>query len=115
MSPEDNPTSEPEPDISVTTNSRRETRGANPTPSDLRLVVEISDRSYHFDMGIKASLYARAGICEYWVVDVRDTYAPVLIVHRRPGDGGYQDVARYTHTESVTVLDGRQIRLQDCQ
>jgi hypothetical protein len=41
-----------------------------PRPGDLRLAVEISDTTLGFDLTTKAELYARAGIVEYWVVDV---------------------------------------------
>jgi Uma2 family endonuclease len=45
------------------------------------LVVEIAESSYQIDREYKASLYARAGIPEYWLVDLaRET----LEVHREP-------------------------------
>ncbi|MFL6452324.1 MAG: Uma2 family endonuclease [Bryobacteraceae bacterium] len=105
VAPEDNPTSEPEPDLMVTYQSRRELRNSNPKPEDLRLVVEISDSTYDFDMKVKAALYARGGIREYWVVDVRVPDAPRLIVHLDPKDGQYSSFA-YPHDEDVTVMQG---------
>jgi hypothetical protein len=47
--PEDNPTNEPEPDLVVLSKPSREFRDANPRPTDLRLVVEISD----FNLGLR--------------------------------------------------------------
>jgi Uma2 family endonuclease len=41
-----------------------------PEPSDVLLVVEISDTTLRFDQTTKLALYARHGIEEYWVVDV---------------------------------------------
>ena len=61
VAPEDNPTSEPEPDLIVLSRSLREFK-ANPRPTDLRLVVEISDSTVGFDLTKKAALYARAGV-----------------------------------------------------
>ncbi|UVO54747.1 Uma2 family endonuclease [Sphingomonas sp. SUN039] len=56
----------PEPDISVTSYT-----GNDPVPLDqLALVVEVSDTTLAIDLGRKRSLYARAGVPEYWVVDV---------------------------------------------
>ena len=56
----------PEPDISVTSYT-----GNDPVPLDqLILVVEVSDTTLAIDLGRKRSLYARAGVPEYWVVDV---------------------------------------------
>jgi Uma2 family endonuclease len=45
------------------------------------LVVEVADTSYRTDHGYKAGLYARAGIAEYWIVDLT---SETLEVHRAP-------------------------------
>jgi Uma2 family endonuclease len=92
VSPDDNPTSEPEPDLAVLAQPCPVYGDANPGPSDLRLIVEISDTTLAFDLGIKARLYARAGIAEYWVVDVTGRR---IVVHRAPRDGVYEDVGSY--------------------
>ena len=112
VAPEDNPTSEPEPDLIVTYQSRRVTRGVNPKPEDLRLVVEVSDSTYDYDRKIKAALYARAGIREYWLVDIRAVDAPRLIVHVEPKDGRYRDFA-FGHDEEITVTQGLTLRLKN--
>lgn len=71
--------SEPEPDIAVVAPDPSGYRDAHPTRAVL--VVEIADASYRFDREHKASLYARAGIPECWIVDLgRDT----VEVHRAP-------------------------------
>lgn len=98
--PEDNPTSDPEPDVVVLRRSGRELT-ANPKPEDLRFVAEVSHTTLSFDMKVKAGLYARAGIAEYWVVDVDGRR---VIVHRRPEDGLYRDVAAYGAGERVATL-----------
>lgn len=54
-----------------------------------RLVVEVADSSLSYDRGLKASLYARFGIRELWVIDaVRQTSR----VYRRPAPAGYLDI-----------------------
>ncbi len=62
VAPEDNPTTEPEPDLVVLAKPSREFRDANPRPADLRLVVEISDSTLGVDLTTKAELYARAAL-----------------------------------------------------
>jgi Uma2 family endonuclease len=57
----------PEPDIAVT--DAPEGDGILPLES-IRLVVEVADSTLRKDLGLKAALYARAGVPEYWVVDV---------------------------------------------
>ena len=101
VAPQDNPSSEPEPDLVVLARPSREYTDANPRPSDLRLVVEISGSTLGFDLTTKAELYARAGIAEYWVVDVA---ARRLIVHREPREGLYRSISAYAEDEAVSPL-----------
>jgi Uma2 family endonuclease len=101
VAPEDNPTNEPEPDLVVLAKPSREFQDANPRPGDPRLVVEISDSTLGFDLTTKAELYARAGIVEYWVIDVA---ARRLVVHRDPREGLYRSVTAYGEDETVAPL-----------
>ena len=69
--------SEPEPDVSVVPRDAVAYRDAH--PSRPALIVEVAESSYRVDHGYKASLYARAGVPEYWIIDVvRET----VEVHR---------------------------------
>ena len=71
--------SEPEPDIAVVSGTRRDYRGGH--PSHPALIVEVADSSLPLDRGEKASVYARARIADYWVVNLVDD---VLEVYRDP-------------------------------
>jgi len=102
VAPEDLPTNEPEPDLVVTTKSVREFT-TSPKPDEIRLVVEISDTTVKYDRTVKASLYARAGIPEYWVVDVPQKR---LIVHRAPNNGEYTSITIHASGEIITPLTG---------
>jgi Uma2 family endonuclease len=101
VAPEDNPASEPEPDVILLRQPTLEYRKSNPRPSDLRLVVEVSDTTLGFDLTKKANLYARAKIAEYWVFDLAERQ---LIVHRDPRAGHYQSIMAYGEQESVAPL-----------
>ena len=101
VSQEDNPSNEPEPDLIVLNRNLKTFRSANPGPQDLRLVVEVADTTLRFDLTTKAALYARAGIVEYWVLDVSGRR---LIVHRDPQFGKYAVVLVYSEQESVAPL-----------
>jgi Uma2 family endonuclease len=100
VAPEDNPTNEPEPDLIVLKEELSHFT-SNPRAQDLRLVVEIADSSLNFDLTVKAALYARAEICEYWVLDVGGRR---LLVHRNPRAGTYADIAVYDEHECVSPL-----------
>lgn len=99
--PQDIPSSEPEPDLIVLHEPVVSLSTSNPTPKDLALVCEVSDSTLAFDLSRKADLYARAGINEYWVLDLINRR---MIVHRAPTPGGYQSVQAFEATESVAPL-----------
>jgi Uma2 family endonuclease len=63
--------------------------GARPTPEDILLLVEIAESSLRYDLTVKATLYARHGIREYWVVDLN---SDTLIRHTHPASGAYSSV-----------------------
>jgi Uma2 family endonuclease len=62
------PNNVPEPDISVT--AEPEGEGLIPLAS-LALIVEVADTTLRYDLKVKQRIYAREGVPEYWVVDVR--------------------------------------------
>jgi Uma2 family endonuclease len=71
------------------------------SPLALLLLIEVADSSLPFDLSIKALLYARAGVRDYWVVDVQGRR---IHVHRAPTASGYVNVHAYTEEESVALL-----------
>jgi Uma2 family endonuclease len=82
--------SAPQPDIAWVTLRRYADR--RPLPEEVSLLVEVADTSLDFDTTAKASLYAAAGIADYWVVDL---VSRAVIVFREPRSGGYE--SRSTH------------------
>ena len=75
----------PEPDITLTSY-----RGAGVVPLEtVALVIEVSDSTLDNDLGVKADLYANAGVPEYWVVDVNENR---VLMHANPrADGSGYD------------------------
>ena len=71
--------SDPQPDIAVITGKARDFMDAHPTSA--ALVIEVAVSSLSYDRKQKASLYAKAGIKDYWIVNVEDEQ---LEVYRRP-------------------------------
>ena len=87
--------SEPEPDMAVVPGSRRD---HIQHPSHPVLIVEVADWTLRFDRNAKASLYARAGIEDYWIVNLVDQ---VLEVRRDPVAA---PKARYGHRYATTIV-----------
>lgn len=69
----------PEPDLAVVPGRRADYQLAHPTRPVL--VVEVADSSLRFDREEKGSLYARARIGEYWIVNLIDR---VVEIYRAP-------------------------------
>jgi Uma2 family endonuclease len=105
------PESEPEPDVCVVAGGPRDY--AIDHPARPALVVEVSASRLAFDREDKASLYARAGIPEYWIVNLLDRR---LEVYRRPAGPGapwrYRDVAVLDAAGEVAPLAAPAARIR---
>ena len=89
--------SEPEPDLAVVPGSFRDYQTGH--PSRPVLVIEVSETSVALDREHKGSLYARAGIDDYWILNLVDR---VLEVYRRPMlDAAAPFNWRYAATEVI--------------
>lgn len=62
--------SEPEPDMAVVPGNPRHYRDVHPERA--ALIVEVALSRLRFDREHKGSLYARAGIADYWIVNIPD-------------------------------------------
>ena len=106
--------SEPEPDIVVVRGGLRDYLTTH--PSRPVLIVEVAETSLALDRLRKGGLYARAGIAEYWIVDL---VGEVLEVYREPvhaplGLGGckYDSVRRLRRNAVVTPLAAPRARIR---
>jgi Uma2 family endonuclease len=89
--------SEPQPDLMVLKPRDDFYAARHPGPSDVLLLIEVTDTTGVYDRATKLPLYARSGIVEAWVVDVR---RHVIEVYRGPTLRGYRtrrDVPRGRH------------------
>jgi Uma2 family endonuclease len=93
--------SEPEPDVAVVRGAIRDFVDGHPRSA--ALVVEVADSSVHFDRTDKAEIYARAGIADYWIVNIPGR---CLEVRRDPDPGAaeYRQLATYAETDAVSPL-----------
>jgi Uma2 family endonuclease len=98
------PHSEPEPDVAVVVGTREQHAGQHPTTA--ALIVEVSDTTLISDRTRKASLYTRAGIADYWIVNLVDRK---LVVRRipvpdssQPYGHGYASISELVPPAAVT-------------
>lgn len=91
--------SEPEPDLFWARRADYSTR--HPRPAEILLVIEVSDSSLARDRGLKARLYAEAGIADYWLANIPDRCAEV---RRDPRGSEYRSVQVYRKGQQVRLL-----------
>jgi MEMO1 family protein len=92
------PHSEPQPDAAIVKERADGYRKAHPGPKDVLLVIEVADSSVAFDTVVKAKLYGKAGIPEYWVIDVQEA---CLRVFTEPSSRGYKKAVEMEKHETV--------------
>src|SRR5262249_54018221 len=91
--------SEPEPDVAVVRGDGRDFLADHPTTA--ALVVEIANESLELDRRVKSRIYARAGITDYWIVNLVDR---LLEVHRDPLSAGRRQ-SRYRAITAVAAAE----------
>lgn len=93
--------SEPEPDIAVVRHDPIDYEDHHPTPAEIFWLIEVADTTLKRDRELKAPLYSKANIPEYWILDVQTR---CLWVFRNPTANGYQTESRLTETDTIAPL-----------
>ena len=95
----------PEPDAVIAKGDRRAFDHQHPTAEQIGLVVEVSESTLGYDRSIKMPLYSRAGIPEYWIVNLMES---IVEVYTEPTfDNGYAIRRDYTRSDAVPLaLEG---------
>jgi Uma2 family endonuclease len=99
----------PEPDL-VLCDSLDIRGDLHPQGDEIHLVLEVAESSIGKDRGVKAGIYARAGIPVYWIVNVDDRQVEVYTDPHTPptGDVGYRTRIDYKSGQDVpVVIDGK--------
>lgn len=108
------PDSEVQPDIAVVEGTRSDYVHSHPTTAVL--VLEVANTSLEYDRKVKASLYARAGIKDYWIVNLLDdrveVYREPAEMPGEPYQWGYKQVRYYTMDEYVSPLEKPKTRIK---
>ncbi len=91
---------EPQPDFTVSRLRADRYRTGRPGPADILLVIEVADSSLRFDRAVKLPLYARNGVAELWIVNVRQRS---LEVYRRPVGDAYAEQTNYAPGDTVAL------------
>lgn len=93
--------SEPELDIALVRIESRNYVERHPIPEEIFLIIEVADTTLNFERNRKAANYARAGIADYWIVDVNGGR---IFVFRRPSGEKYLEKTVFEKDGVLTPL-----------
>jgi len=95
------PRSEPQPDLLLLRPRAVSYSREHPTPEDVLLAVEVADTTVRFDRLVKARLYARAGLAEFWLFLTTES---VVEIYQAPGPDGYSSVTQFEAGQTLSAL-----------
>lgn len=93
--------SEPEPDIALVKPDSLFYEDHHPQPSEIYLIIEVADTTLKRDRDFKATVYAQAGIADYWILDIANRQ---LHIFREPKDNQYQSEKILTDDATISIL-----------
>lgn len=78
---------EPEPDIALLKRRDDFYTKSHPLPPDVLLLIEVSDSTLKYDREVKKTLYAKAEILEFWLINLTEN---TIECHSSPKNGSYR-------------------------
>ena len=100
---------EPQPDLTLCKWRADFYSSHHPRPDDILLAVEVADTTLKKDLKLKLPIYARLGIVEVWVEDLKHDQ---ILVFRDPQGDEYNTQLTFSSGESLFVLAFRNIVIQ---
>ena len=89
----------PEPDIALLRRRGDFYRSRMAGADDVFLIIEVADSSLEYDRRIKLAIYARFGIPEVWIVNIR---ARAIEAYTNPVNGEYTSLQTFRRGQTVT-------------
>jgi Uma2 family endonuclease len=94
--------SEPEPDLVIVRGEILDYVDRHPQPADIHLLVEVADSTLSYDCQVKDKTYAKAGISEYWVIDLKNRQFHIF---HDPQPTGYASHLILAESQTVSPLE----------
>ena len=91
--------SEPEPDIALLKPRADFYAQSHPKPEDVLLIIEVSDTTLSYDRETKVPLYAKSGIKDAWIVNLKEE---CVEVYTNPSEQGYDTLRKFRKGMIVT-------------
>jgi Uma2 family endonuclease len=93
--------SEPEPDLVIVRGEILDYIDRHPQPTDIHLLVEVADSTLSYDCQVKDKVYAKAGIPEYWVIDIKNRQVHIF---SDPQATGYASQLILAESQTVSLF-----------
>lgn len=100
--------SEPEPDLCIVRHKAALSLDRHPGPADVALVIEVADSSLSLDRNRKQTIYAAAGIPEYWIVNLDQR---CIEAYREPSAATPSGCAAYSMRQEFRGADAVPVRI----
>ena len=102
------PDNEPQPDLLLLRPRRDRYRNALPTAADVMLLIEVADTTSNYDRETKLPMYARHGIAEVWLIDLK---SGALQIYREASNKAYRKVLRPERSDTIAPALLNDVRL----
>lgn len=100
---------EPEPDIALLIPRDDFCAERHPEPQEVLLVIEVSDSTLEFDREIKKTIYAEAGIREFWLINLKQE---TVETYSDPANGVYYQMRIFGRGETVNSRNIEQLSVE---
>jgi Uma2 family endonuclease len=98
-------TSEPEPDIAIVRGAETSYRDRHAHAGEVALAVEVADTSLETDR-LKGRVYGRAGIPQYWIINLVDRCIEIYTLPSATVEHGYASREAILEGDIDVALDG---------
>ena len=103
---------EPEPDIAMLKPREDFYTESLPAPQDVLLLIEVSDSTLEYDRDIKRTLYAEAGIAEFWLVNLKEN---TVERYSSPKNGNYRlaEILEFGETIKAGTIENLELKIEE--
>ena len=103
---------EPEPDIALLKPREDFYAESLPAPQDVLLLIEVSGSTIEYDRDIKKTLYAEAGIAEFWLVNLKEN---TVERYSLPKNGNYRlaEILEFGETIKAGTIENLELKIEE--
>jgi Uma2 family endonuclease len=94
-------TSEPEADIAILKPRDDFYENKKPEATDIFFIIEVSDSTYRYDVKVKLPMYAKAGIDEAWIINLKKKQ---IEIYKNVKDGLYRTKEIHLKGEEIVLM-----------